>query len=202
VTTIQKLNTAISKEKYLREMELLKDKKVVFIFDECHRSQFGDTHKRIVKFFTNKQMFGFTGTPIFAENDSGGKTTKDLFDECLHKYVITDAIKDENVLRFSVEYVGKYKQKEGSKSNLDIKVEDIDTKELLEDKSRLTKITDYIIDNHSVKTHNKHYTAMFCVSSIEMLTKYYELFRERKNAGKHDLRIATIFSYGVNEDDV
>ena len=101
-------------------MELLKDKKVVFIFDECHRSQFGDTHKRIVKFFTNKQMFGFTGTPIFAENDSGGKTTKDLFSECLHKYVITDAIKDENVLRFSVEYVGKYKQKEGSKSNIDI----------------------------------------------------------------------------------
>lgn len=201
VTTIQKLNTAISKEKYQREMELLKDKKVVFIFDECHRSQFGDTHKRIVKFFTNKQMFGFTGTPIFAENDSGGKTTKDLFGECLHKYVITDAIRDENVLRFSVEYVGKYKQKEGSKSNLDIQVEDIDTKELLEDKSRLTKITDYIIANHSTKTHNKHYTAMFCVSSIEMLTKYYELFKERKNEGKHDLRIATIFSYGVNEDD-
>ena len=201
VTTIQKLNTAISKEKYLKEMELLKDKKVVFIFDECHRSQFGDTHKRIVKFFTNKQMFGFTGTPIFAESASGGKTTKDLFDECLHKYVITDAIKDENVLRFSVEYVGKYKQKEWSPSNLDIQVEDIDTKELLEDKTRLSKITDYIIANHNVKTHNKTYTAMFCVSSIETLTKYYELFKERKKEGKHDLRIATIFSYWVNEDD-
>lgn len=112
VTTIQKLNTAISKDKYLAEMRPIQGKKIIFIFDECHRSQFGDTHKRIVKFFTNKQMFGFTGTPILAENNNGGKTTKDLFEDCLHKYVITDAIRDENVLRFSVEYVGKYKQKD------------------------------------------------------------------------------------------
>jgi len=81
-------------------MEGLKDKKVVFIFDECHRSQFGDTHKRIKKFFTNHQMFGFTGTPILEPNNNQNKTTKDLFDKCLHQYVITDAIKDENVLRF------------------------------------------------------------------------------------------------------
>jgi type I restriction enzyme, R subunit len=201
VTTIQKLNTAISKEHYLKEMEQLKDKKVVFIFDECHRSQFGDTHKRIKKFFTNHQMFGFTGTPILAENHSDWKTTADLFDECLHKYVITDAIRDENVLRFSVEYVGKYKQKEWANTNLDIQVEDIDTKELLEDKSRLNKITDYIIAHHDAKTHNRYFTGMFCVSSIETLIKYYKLFQEKKEAGQHNLRIATIFSYWVNEDD-
>jgi type I restriction enzyme R subunit len=146
-------------------------------------------------------MFGFTGTPIFAENNSDGKTTKDLFDECLHKYVITDAIKDENVLRFSVEYIGKYKQREDSKTNIDIPVEDIDTKELHEDKKTLTKIADYIIANHNAKTHNRLFTAMFCVSSIDTLIKYYDIFKEKKEKGEHNLRIATIFSYGVNEDD-
>lgn len=201
VTTIQKLNTAISKEKYLKQMEWVQDKKIVFIFDECHRSQFGDTHKKIVSFFRNKQMFGFTGTPIFALNNSDGKTTVDLFEECLHKYVITDAIKDENVLRFSVEYVGKYKQKIGANTALDIEVEDINTKELLEDTSRLSKITDYIIAHHSAKAHNGYFTGMFCVSSIETLMKYYDLFKTRKQEWKHNLRIATIFSYGVNEDD-
>jgi len=102
VTTIQKLNTAISKKQYLGKMEKLKDEKIVFIFDECHRSQFGETHSRIKSFFNNIQMFGFTGTPIFADNavknELGKRTTKELFADCLHKYVITDAIKDENVL--------------------------------------------------------------------------------------------------------
>jgi type I restriction enzyme R subunit len=106
VTTIQKLNTAISKERHQKTMDQMKDKKVVFIFDECHRSQFGQTHANIKTYFTNHQMFGFTGTPIFSDNNNNKRTTKDLFDECLHKYVITDAIKDENVLKFSVEYVG------------------------------------------------------------------------------------------------
>lgn len=195
VTTIQKLNTAISKEKYLKKMEALAWEKIVFIFDECHRSQFWDTHDRIKKFFTNNQMFGFTGTPIFAENHNNKRTTKDLFEEQLHSYVITDAIKDENVLRFSVEYIGKYKEK--SNTNLDIQVEDIDTKELLESPDRLEKITKYIIDNHNSKTHNKSFTAMFCVSSVDTLIKYYELFKKQN----HNLKIATIFSYGVNEDD-
>ncbi|NVP17325.1 type I restriction endonuclease subunit R [Candidatus Gracilibacteria bacterium] len=195
VTTIQKLNTAISKEKYLKKMEALSGEKIVFIFDECHRSQFGDTHDRVKKFFTNNQMFGFTGTPIFAENHNNKRTTKDLFEEQLHSYVITDAIKDENVLRFSVEYIGKYKEK--SNTNLDIQVEDIDTKELLESPDRLEKITKYIIDNHNSKTHNKSFTAMFCVSSVDTLIKYYELFKKQN----HNLKIATIFSYGVNEDD-
>ena len=132
VTTIQKLNTAISKKNYLAKMEKMKDERIVFIFDECHRSKFGETHNRIKAFFNNFQMFGFTGTPIFADNavknELGKRTTKELFGDCLHKYVITDAIKDENVLKFAVEYVGKYKQKE-SATEIDIEVEDIDRKE-------------------------------------------------------------------------
>jgi len=195
VTTIQKLNTAISKEKYLKKMNVLSNEKVVFIFDECHRSQFWETHDRIKKFFTNNQMFGFTWTPIFAENHNNKRTTKDLFDEQLHSYVITDAIKDENVLRFSVEYIGRYKEK--SNTNLDIKVEDIDTKELLEAPARLEKIVDYIIANHDTKTHHKYFTSMFSVSSVDTLIKYYEIFKKKN----HKLKIATIFSYWTNEDD-
>ena len=205
VTTIQKLNTAISKQQYLGKMEQLQDKKIVFIFDECHRSQFGETHKKIKKFFNNHQMFGFTGTPIFVENavanESGKRTTKELFEDCLHKYVITDAIKDKNVLKFSIEYIGRYKEKEGSKNEIDIEVEDIDTKELLESPQRIEKITDYIIANHNRKTHNKDFTAIFCVSSIDTLVKYYDLFHAKKEAGQHNLRIATIFSFTANEDD-
>lgn len=205
VTTIQKLNNAISKTNYLAKMEAQKDKKIVFIFDECHRSQFGDTHKRITNFFTNHQLFGFTGTPIFAENasknDLGKRTTKDLFDECLHKYVITDAIRDENVLKFSIEYVGRYKDKTDSENEVDIEVEAIDKKELLESEDRLHKITDYILHNHKRKTHAEEFTGMFCVSSVEVLIKYYELFKQKKQEGKHNYKIATIFSYSANQDD-
>jgi type I restriction enzyme R subunit len=205
VTTIQKLNTAVSKKRHAGKMDLLKDKKMVFIFDECHRSQFGETHKRIKKFFNNVQMFGFTGTPIFKENaiknELGKRTTKDLFDDCLHKYVITDAIRDENVLKFAVEYVGKYKQKAESNNNLDIDVEAIDTSELLESDQRLGKIVDYVLAQHARKTHNRNFTAMMCVGNIPSLIKYYELFKAKKEAGDHKLKIGTIFSYGVNEDD-
>jgi type I restriction enzyme R subunit len=205
VTTIQKLNTAISKSHYLTRMAKLKGERIVFIFDECHRSQFGETHNRIKAFFNNIQLFGFTGTPIFAENavknELGKRTTTELFGECLHKYVITDAIKDENVLKFSVEYVGRFKQKEDSKTNIDIEVEDIDTREAMEWPNRLEKIVDYIIANHGRKTYNKAYTAMFCVSSVDILIKYYELFKAKKEAGTHDLRVATIFSFAANEDD-
>ena len=204
VTTIQKLNTAISKQHYVAKMEKLKDERIVFIFDECHRSQFGETHGRINKFFNNPQMFGFTGTPIFADNavknELGKRTTKELFGDCLHKYVITDAIKDENVLKFSVEYVGRYKKKD-SATEIDIEVEDIDTKELMESPVRLEKIADYILANHNRKTHNKEFTAMFCVSGIETLIKYYDIFQKKKDEGKHNLKIATIFSYAANEDD-
>jgi type I restriction enzyme, R subunit len=206
VTTIQKLNTAISKLKYENAMSDLKDKKMVFIFDECHRSQFGETHNRIKSFFTNIQMFGFTGTPIFNDNanknELGKRTTKDLFEDCLHKYVITDAIKDENVLKFSVEYVGRYKHKDGKETNIDIEVEDINTKELMEDETRLENISDYIIANHNRKTHSRTFTAMFCINNVQTLIKYYDILKRKKEEGKHNLNIATIFSYASNEDDL
>lgn len=204
VTTIQKLYNAITREHHLKTMDSLKDKKVVFIFDECHRSQFGDTHKKITQYFTNYQMFGFTGTPIFVENalskNKQNQTTASLFGEKLHEYVITDAIKDENVLRFSVEYVGKYREKEDSKNEVDIEVEAIDVKELMESTVRIHKIADYVIANHNYKTKDRKFTAMFCVSSVDVLIKYYDYILKLKQEGKHDLNVATIFSYGANDD--
>ena len=153
-------------------------------------------------------MFGFTGTPIFVDNAtskaSRKTTTKDLFDECLHKYTIVDAIKDENVLKFGIEYVGRYKQvgEDGSSKNeMDIDVEGIDTKELLESDKRLKPIVEYILDNHDRKTHNREFTGMFCVSSVDMLYRYYELFKEAQMERDRPLRVATIFSYTANEDD-
>jgi type I restriction enzyme, R subunit len=202
VTTLQKLNTAISRERYLDSMGALRDKRMVFIFDECHRSQFGDTHKRITDFFNGVQMFGFTGTPIFAQNASknalGKRTTKDLFSDCLHKYVITDAIRDENVLKFSVEYIRTVKQKDGV---ADIEVEAIDTAEVMEAPERLDKVTDYIIANHARKTHSREFNAIFCVSNVKTLCAYYDLLRTKKDAEDHNLKIGTIFSYQANEED-
>ena len=204
VTTIQKLYNAITKEHHLKTMNSLKDKKIVFIFDECHRSQFGDTHKKITQYFSNYQLFGFTGTPIFVDNALSksklNQTTASLFGEQLHKYVITDAIKDENVLKFSVEYVGKYREKNDSNNEIDIEVEAIDTQELMESEQRIEKIANYIIQQHPIKTHNKEFTAMFCVSSVEMLIKYMDTFRKLKEEGKNKLKIATIFSYGANDE--
>jgi type I restriction enzyme, R subunit len=202
VTTIQKLSNAIEKKKYLERIEFLREKRVIFIFDECHRSQFGDTHNRIKGFFNQAQMFGFTGTPIFADNSVknalGKRTTKDLFDECLHKYVITDAIRDKNVLKFSIEYIRTFKSKEDV---IDIKVDEIDTAEVMEAPERLENIAEYIIQNHGRKTHNKNFTAIFCVNSVKTLIKYYDLFKAKKIEGKHDLKVATIFSYQANELD-
>jgi type I restriction enzyme R subunit len=204
LTTIQKLNNAINNPRFLPQIAHLQEQKVVFIFDECHRSQFGDTHKNIKNFFKNCQMFGFTGTPILAENASGSvghqRTTKDLFGECLHKYVIVDAIKDENVLRFAVDYVGKY-SRVNSGSELDIEVEAIDTKALLDSPNRLTKIAEYILANHKNKTKHPDFTAMFCVSNVKTLIAYYEIFKELQAEVKKPLRIATIFSYAANEED-
>jgi type I restriction enzyme R subunit len=210
LTTIQKLNNAIVKEHYLEKVKHLQDKKFVFIFDECHRSQFGDTHQNIKQFFKNAQMFGFTGTPIFVDNAQSGmatnKTTKDLFGECLHKYVIVDAIKDENVLRFAVEYVGKYSKKNSQNeldiaTDADIQVEAIDTKALLDSPQRLEKITDYILAHHAQKTKRPEFTGMFCVSSVQTLIKYYELFKQNQEGVTNPLKIATIFSYAANEED-
>ena len=202
VTTIQKLNTAIHARRYLNRVEHLKDKRIVFIFDECHRSQFGETHNRIKSFFSSSQMFGFTGTPIFADNSVknalGKRTTKDLFDECLHKYVITDAIRDRNVLKFSIEYISTFKSKDDV---IDINVEDIDTTEVMEAPERLEAITNYIIENHNRKTHNKSFTAIFCVQSVKVLIQYYDLLKQKKEVGEHDLKVASIFSYQANELD-
>jgi len=203
LTTIQKLNNAVSKAHYEKNLSHLQNKKLVFIFDECHRSQFGETHSRITEFFAKSQLFGFTGTPIFADNASknelGKRATKDLFGNCLHKYVITDAIRDQNVLKFGIEYVGKYKSK--SNTFMDIEVEAIDKKEVFDDPRRLGKIADYIIAYHNQKTFNKAYSALFAVSSIANVITYYELFQKKKEEGLHDLRIATIFTYGTNEED-
>ena len=201
LTTIQKLNNAVS-DRFKHSIEPLRHKKIVFIFDECHRSQFGETHERITKFFDKSQLIGFTGTPIFAENasknDKGKRTTKDLFGNCLHKYVITDAIHDQNVLPFGIEYVGKYKNK--SKSFIDIEVEEIDKQEVLDSPKRIEKIVDYIIAYHDQKTFSKQYSALLTVSSIDNAIQYYDFFQQKKEAGEHDLRIATIFTYGANED--
>ncbi|MDM1717950.1 type I restriction endonuclease subunit R [Acinetobacter towneri] len=214
VTTIQKLNRAISNDRYAEYIDYLKDKKVVFIFDECHRSQFGDTHQNIKKFFSNAQMFGFTGTPIFEKNSqskAGLKLTTDyLFNECLHKYVIVDAIRDRNVLQFQIDYRGKYTAK-GMQQNFDYddEVEGIDTQELYDNPQRLEMIARYIVNIHDTKTRNREFTAMFCVSSVDVLTQYYELF-EKVQAAKQiedeaqgrifkPLTIATIFSYSANQ---
>ncbi|MEP1835720.1 MAG: type I restriction endonuclease subunit R, partial [Hyphomonas sp.] len=200
VTTIQKLNTAITRDRYEGVLEGVKDQRVVFIFDECHRSQFGDTHKRIVSFFSKAQMFGFTGTPIFADNAVGKQTTKDLFTECLHKYVITDAIADDNVLKFSIEYWGKLKRKDGSL--IDEDVPSINVKEFYDSPERIEGVVDWIIQNHDNKTHNKQFSAMLCVSSVDALIEYYETFKRKREAGEHHLRVATIFTYGPNDPDV
>jgi type I restriction enzyme R subunit len=202
VTTIQKLNTAISKTRYLSKMETLKDKRVVFIFDECHRSQFGKTHEDIKKFFTNCQMFGFTGTPIFEKNagtnEYGKRTTGMLFGDRLHKYVITDAIRDENVLKFSVEYIRTFRKKDDI---IDINVEAIDEAEVMDSPERIKNITEYIINNHNRKTHSREFTAILCVSSVPALIQYYKLLLQKQKEGHHNLKLATIFSYQANEVD-
>ena len=203
VTTIQKLNNAIHKERYSEHMAALKDERIVFIFDECHRSQFGDTHLRITQFFTRAQLFGFTGTPILEKNatrnDLGKRTTKDLFGECLHQYVITDAIRDQNVLKFAIEYWGKLKTKDGSL--IDEQVAGIDTKEFFDNPDRINGIVDWVIQHHNRKTHNKTFSAMMAVSSVDALIAYYDTFKAKREAGLHDLRIATIFSFTANEED-
>ncbi len=183
-------------------MEPLRDKRIVFIFDECHRSQFGKTHDAIKQFFRASQLFGFTGTPIFdknaGSNEFGKRTTEMLFGECLHKYVITDAIRDENVLKFSVEYISTFKKKDHI---VDINVEAIDEAEVMQALQRLNNIVDYIIENHNRKTHSREFTAILCVPSIPVLIEYYKLFSTKKALGLHTLKVATIYSFQANEED-
>lgn len=199
VTTIQKLNNAISKPYYLKQMETIKDKRIVFIFDECHRTQFGETHTKINEFFTNKQFFGFTGTPIFADNAIKYRTTKNLFDDCLHKYTIKEAIDDENVLGFSVEYYSTFnlKDKEGNDLSPDEMIENgIDTKEVFSNRQRLEKIVDFILEHHNAKTSNREYQSIFAISDINTLIEYYKIFKEKGT----NLKIASIFTYEANSD--
>lgn len=202
VTTIQKLDIAIAKDSYLAQFAYLQDEKVVIIFDECHRSQFGSTHARIKSFFRRAQLFGFTGTPIFAENNVGGVTTADVFDSCLHKYIITNAISDNNVLGFAVEYVGKYKQRFPESRRTDnfdeVLVDGIDTKEVLESEDRIAKIADYILVDWKRKTKSGKFNALFAVSSVAMLKRYYKLLMSKK---PENMTIATIFTYQANEDE-
>lgn len=195
VTTIQKMANAIKSEQYTKIMEKYKDDRVVFIIDECHRSQFGDMHKAINKHFSNAQYFGFTGTPRFFENRSQeGRVTADLFEKCLHTYLIKDAINDGNVLGFSVEYIRTFKG--DFDENDDTRVEAIDTEEVIMSDERIELVANHILKNHNAKTRNKEYTAIFTVQSIEMLVKYYDKFKEID----HDLKIAGIFSFGANEE--
>lgn len=198
ITTIQKMANAVKNQRYAAVMDDYKHEKVVFIIDECHRSQFGDMHNDIVRHFNNAQFFGFTGTPRFEINGKvKGKvvqTTQTLFGECLHSYLIKDAIFDNNVLGFHIEYIktieGDYDENDSTMT------EAIDVNELFMADKRMTMIANHIVQNHKAKTRNRQYTAIFAVSSIPMLIKYYDIFKSID----HDLNISGIFSYGANED--
>lgn len=181
ITTIQKLNCAVTRDYYNKHLQEVRDKKVVMIFDECHRSHFGDCHKNIVNFFKNLQIFGFTGTPIFAENAKQEHTTAEVFGECLHKYMIKDAIADENVLGFLVEYY------EGQ-SDIDLEAE-----------SRMTEIAQFILNNYKKSTFDGDFNALFAIQSVPMLLKYYKIFKSLKP----DIKIGAIFTYAANssQDD-
>ena len=198
ITTIQKMANAVKNPRYAKIMSAYAEEKVVFIIDECHRSQFGDMHKDIVRHFKNAQFFGFTGTPRFEVNGKvEGKitqTTEKLFGECLHNYLIKDAIFDNNVLGFHVEYIktmeGDFDLNDPTMTNA------IDVGELYMSTERMALIANHIVQNHKSKTRNGQYTAIFAVSSIPQLVKYYDIFK----AINHDLNISGIFSYGANED--
>lgn len=191
-TTIQKLSKAVKTAGDKAKLQRIKDKNIILIFDECHRSQFGEMHKSITDFFTNALSFGFTGTPIFAVNSDGTRTTEDIFGKKLHEYVIKDAIADNNVLGFSVDYFGGAKLRDIQ----DREVTKINTKEFLESDKRLNQIVDYVIKSYDNKTRNREFNAMFTVSRGGVIHKYYDLFKKKD----HDLKIATIFTFKANED--
>lgn len=198
ITTIQKMSNAVKNTKYAKVMDIYRDQKIVFIIDECHRSQFGDMHKDIVRHFSKAQFFGFTGTPRFEVNGKvEGKvtqTTEKLFGECLHSYLIKDAIFDNNVLGFHVEYISTIKGDYDESDNT--MTEAIDVGELYMADERMALVANHIVQNHKAKTRNRQYTAIFAVSSIPMLVKYYDIFKSIN----HDLNISGIFSYAANED--
>ena len=195
VTTIQKLARLLKSEKYAHRMDKYRDEKVIFIIDECHRSQFGEMHTAINKHFTKAQYFGFTGTPRLPENRSqDGRTTADIFDKCLHHYLIKDAINDGNVLGFSVEYIKTF---DGEVNEYDDEyIKAIDKEEVFMNAERIENIAKDIIANHDKKTAGRKFCSLFTVQKIPMLVKYYDAFK----ALDHDLKIAAIFTYDDNEN--
>lgn len=210
ITTIQKLDVFVSRNKSHNVFK----QHFVIIFDECHRSQFGEMHDKIVKAFKNYHLFGFTGTPIFAVNASSGgnpllRTTPQAFGDKLHTYTIVDAINDENVLPFRIDYVNTMKTVEGIK---DTQVRAIDRERALESPKRIREIVKYVLDHFDQKTkRNSFYSlkgqrmagfnSIFAVSSIPMAMKYYVEFKKQLIERRRDLTIATIFSFSANEDD-
>ena len=178
ITTIQKLNAAVTKQWYSSRIEEIRHFRIVMIFDECHRSHFGDCHKNIVKFFDNTQIFGFTGTPIFVQNAVDGHTTKEIFGNCLHKYLIKDAIADENVLGFLVEYY------HGN--------EDVDNT----DQDRMMEIARFILNNFNKSTFDGEFDALFAVQSVPMLIRYYKIFKSLNPK----IRIGAVFTYAANSN--
>ncbi|WP_339117644.1 type I restriction endonuclease subunit R, partial [Staphylococcus haemolyticus] len=196
ITTIQKMDNAIKSGHPV--MERYKEDKVVFIIDECHRTQFGSMHRIIRQHFGNAQYFGFTGTPRFKENASqDGRATADIFGECLHHYLIKDAIRDGNVLGFSVEYMNTFDRSE--KIIEDGYVNKINEAEIWMADERVQKVAEHIIANHNKKTRDQMYTGMLTVQSIPMAIQYYRVFQKLKKQGVHNFNVTTIFSYQDNE---
>lgn len=202
VTTIQKLNNLMKSEAELP----IYGKQVVFIFDECHRSQFGEAQKNLKKKFKKFCQFGFTGTPIFTENALGAETTASVFGRELHSYVITDAIRDEKVLKFKVDYNDVRPQFKAMETEKDEKkLTAAENKQALLHPDRIREITQYILTNFRQKTHrlhagNKGFNAMFAVSSVDAAKLYYECFRELQKTSDKPLKVATIFSFAANEE--
>ena len=202
VTTIQKLNNLMKSEDSLK----IYKEQVVFIFDECHRSQFGEAQKNLRKKFKQYYQFGFTGTPIFPENALGAETTASVFGRKLHSYVITDAIRDEKVLKFKVDYNDVRPQFKSLETEKDvIKLTAAENGRLLLHPDRIKEISQYILQNFRIKTHRnqgggKGFNAMFAVNSVEAAKLYYEKLYELQKDSEKPLKIATIFSFAPNEE--
>lgn len=202
-TTIQKLAIAVNRKHTRKKLEKIKDKNIIFIYDECHRSQFGKMQQDINAFFENSLSYGFTGTPIFEENAMGYKTTKTIFGDRLHTYMIKDAIADQNVLGFSVDYYTTMKAKEGIS---DEKVSSIKTNEVYASKDRLNLIVDHVLDSYNAKTKDREFNAIFAVSSKSkdnptgFIHDYYRIFKEKIKERNLDFKVVTIFSYAPNEN--
>ncbi|WP_438454065.1 HsdR family type I site-specific deoxyribonuclease [Vibrio alginolyticus] len=202
VTTIQKLNNLIKSESDLPVYK----QQVVFIFDECHRSQFGEAQKNIKKKFKKYYQFGFTGTPIFPDNALGAETTGSVFGQQLHTYVITDAIRDEKVLKFKVDYNDVRPQFKNIETEQDDKkLSAAENKQAFLHPMRIREISQYILNNFNQKTHRaykgaKGFNAMFAVSSVDAAKAYYETFSQLQKDAEKPLKVATIFSFAANEE--